>query len=103
MTISGKRYRLKSESRFTLFMVLMIILLVMSVNSFLGFYSAKSFTEQQYIEVEIMYGDTLWDIAKTYMADYDDTRKSVYMLAQLNDISPNELKEGQVLLVPVYK
>ena len=99
----GRQYRIKSKSRFIIFVALTIILSVMFTNTLLGLNDARSFTEQEYIVIEVMYGDTLWNIAQTYMQGYGDIRRAVHELRRINDIAAHELKAGQVLKVPVFQ
>ena len=101
MKISGKRYKIKSRSRFTLFIALAIVFMVMASNTFLGLNDVSSLTERQYTEITVKSGDTLWGIAGEYMTGSGDIRKSVYTLCRINGISADELKAGQTLRVPV--
>jgi len=101
MAISGKKYRIKSGSRFILFPAAVIVSIAMISNTFLGLNNASSLTQQEYIEVEVQCGDTLWGIAKEYMPEDKDIRRGVYTLRQINGIAPQELKKGQIILVPV--
>ena len=101
MVLSGKKYRIKSERRFTVFVTVVVALLVITVNTFLGLHNASGLTQREYIEIEVEYGDNLWNIANEYMAYNGDVRKSVHILCNINGISAHELKAGQVLLVPV--
>ena len=95
------RYRINSRIRFTLFVVLTIILLTISANFALGLDIADSSTMTEYMEVEVSSGDTLWSIADNYMTDYSDTRKAVYELCQINDIDASELYAGMTIMVPI--
>ena len=101
MTISGKTYKIKSQIRFTLFVALIIVLILMISNTILGLNNAVSLTQQEYIEITVQYGDTLWHIAKEFMPESTDIRKAVYTLSSINEIAAHELKAGQVLLIPV--
>ena len=101
MKISGKIYRIKSGGRFTLFVAFLLVVIVMASNSLLGLNNASSLTQKQYIEIEVEYGDTLWDIANRYMPDNNDVRRSVYTLCNINGIYAHELKAGQTLFIPV--
>jgi cell division protein YceG involved in septum cleavage len=101
MTISGKRYKVKHRSRFTLFIAFLIVFIVMVSNTFLGLNNASSFTQQEYIEITIQHGDTLWNIARKYMPENNDIRKAVHTLCNINEIYAHELKAGQILLIPV--
>ena len=101
MTISGKRYKVKSRFRFTLFIAFLIVCTVMVSNTLMGLNDASSMTKQEYKEITIQYGDTLWNIASQYMPESNDIRRAVYRLCQINEISAHELKAGQTLLIPV--
>ena len=101
MTISGKRYKVKSGSRFTLFIAFMIVFIVIFSNTALGLNSVSSLTQQEYIEITIQHGDTLWNIANQYMSENNDIRRAIHMLCKINEISAHELKAGQILLIPV--
>ena len=98
---SGKKYRIKSRSRFTMSVVIAIVCVVMMTNSLLGMNDASSMTEPTYLQIEVQYGDTLWQIARTHMSDYGDVRKAVHQLCRINGISAGELQAGQTLLVPI--
>ena len=99
----SKNYRIKSRFRFTVFVVLTIVLMTTAVNFELGLNTAASSTVQEYMDVEIKSGDTLWNIAETYMPDNMDTREAVYQICSLNDISADELYAGMTIQVPVYR
>ena len=103
MMISGKIYRVKSRSRFSLFIAFVIVVIVMISNTFLGLNDASSLTQQSYIEITVQHGDTLWNIANKYMPENKDIRRAVYTLCRINEISAHELKAGQILLIPVNK
>ena len=100
-SISGKRYRIRSGIRFSLFIAISIIVVVIISNAFLGLNDASSLTEYEYKEIEIYQGDTLWDIAGEYMDGYKDIRRAVYILKEINGIEACELRTGQTILVPV--
>jgi len=95
-----KRYRINSRTRFTLFVVITIILITAVMNFALEFDTVNSSTAQEYREIKISSGDTLWSIADNYMKDNSDIRKSVYELCRINDISADELRAGMTILVP---
>ena len=97
-----KRYRISNRFRRTVLAVLTIIFLTTAINFALGLNTAASLTIQDYMDVEIKSGDTLWNIAQTYMPDDMDTRKAVYQLCSLNDISADQLYAGMTIQVPIY-
>ena len=102
VNLMTKRYRISNRFRFTVFVVLTIILLTTAINFALGLNTAASLTVQDYMDVEIKSGDTLWNIAQAYMPDDMDTRKAVYQLCSLNDISADQLYAGMTIQVPIY-
>lgn len=53
-----------------------------------------------YKSVEIQPGDTLWDIAETYITeDYDSVSDYVEALKEMNSLSTDNIQAGQSLLV----
>ena len=96
-----KRYYVKSRSRFTIFIVLSLLILVGVFTTVFGFNNAEGSTKQKYVQVEVLPGDTLWQIADEYMPADMDPRESVYVICEHNHISASELQAGQVLKIPV--
>lgn len=99
--MNRKQIRVKSKARFTAFVALMIILTVVGFNTVFGMYTASGESEQEYITVEVMAGETLWEIASAHMPDDMDTRKAVYMIEKENDLDSAEIRPGQKIKVPV--
>ena len=100
-TNTRKRYRIKNRVRFASFIVISLLLVCTVFNTALGFNDALALSEQQYIEIQVESGDTLWTIADEYMPDDMDLRDAVYMICDANDMNANELYAGQTLNVPV--
>ncbi len=98
----NKTYRIANRFRFTLFVVLAIIIVTTAFNFALGFNTAVSLTKTEYTDVQILSGDTLWTVAETYMPGEMDTREAVYQLCKINDISAAELYAGMTIQVPIY-
>ncbi|MEG0923490.1 MAG: LysM peptidoglycan-binding domain-containing protein [Anaerovoracaceae bacterium] len=94
----NKKYIIKSKFRFTVFMVIVLL----CISGLLSTIFANSLTEQQYQQIEVTYGDTLWSIAESYMPTDQDIRKSIYEITKLNQVSADTLQSGQTLLIPVY-
>ena len=101
VNLMTRRYRVTNRFRFTVFVTIMIILITTLVNFALGLNTAESLTYVEYMDLEIMSGDTLWSIAETYMSDSDDIRVAVYELCKINDISADQLQAGMTIQVPV--
>lgn len=100
-TMTRKRYRIKSRTRFAAFIVISLLLLCTIANTVLGFNDALALSEQQYIQVQVEYGDSLWSIADKYMPDDMDPREAVYMIIDANDIDGSQVYAGQTLDIPV--
>jgi len=101
MTISGKTYRVKARGKFTLFIAFMIVLIAIISSTVFGATGADSLGQYEYIQITVQHGDTLWNIARTYMPGVNDIRRAVHILCKVNEISAHELKAGQILLIPV--
>jgi len=101
MTIAGRRYKIKSEIRFTVFVTIMILLISMIAISIFGLSSASGMTQQEYLEIMVLEGDTLWNLAHQYMPNHGDIRRAVHTLSTFNSIQAHELMAGQILRIPV--
>lgn len=94
-----KSYRIKSRVRFTIFCVLVFLLLVGTVSTvFAGAYAAS---EPQYLQIEVESGDTLWDLAREFGPADQDVRRVVWHICNVNQVSAETLQPGQILLIPV--
>lgn len=98
-----RHYRIKSRTRFIIFVTLSLILAVVLVNTLIGSYNASSETIKTYMDIQVQSGDTLWSIAETYMPADMDLRHAVYKLCLINDIENNYIYAGQIIQVPVYQ
>ena len=96
-----KRYRIKSRVRFFTFVLVMLLLTVTASNTILGLNNAEGQTKDQYTIVEVLYGDTIWDIAREHLSDDMDLRDAVHVIMSINNISAEELQPGQTLKIPV--
>lgn len=97
------RHRIANKYRFTFFLVAMILIVITLFGTMLGFNTAESIQDTQYLEVSIQSGDTLWDIAKMNSPENIDTRKVVYEIKKLNDLDNGFIYPGQVVRVPLYE
>ncbi len=100
-TKTRKRYRIKNRVRFASFIVISLLLVCTIFNTALGFNDALALSEQQYIEIQVESGDTLWTIADEFMPDDMDIREAVYVICETNDIDANHLYAGMTLDIPV--
>lgn len=96
-----KTYRIKSKFRFTCFVLVVLFAVTALFNVYFGTYEAAGLTAQDYVEIEVVDGDTLWNIADLYMPDDMDQRQAVHILQDMNNIS-NNIHAGQIIKIPQY-
>ena len=85
-----------------MFITILCILVIATVSAVLGLSNVKGMTEQQYVQIQVKPGDTLWCLAGEYMPN-TDIRKSINVISEINDTSVSELYAGQILKIPVEK
>ncbi len=96
-----KHYRIKSKGRFFAFVTICLLIVFASVTAVFGAPVAHASSADDYVEVTVENGDTLWNIARSYGPANADTRVVVYNIERVNGISADSLMPGQILLVPV--
>lgn len=95
-----KKYRISNKVRFTAFVAITLVALVFIVSGVFGFNMAAGASTQQYIQVEVQSGDTLWALAQEYGPTDMDVRNVIYEICRLNGITAAELQAGQYLTIP---
>ncbi len=98
-----KKYRIKSKFRFTLFLIILFLIVFTSVNGLLGYNNVNGSSMNEYYVIKISDGDTLWNIATEYGPDNQDIRDTVYEICELNEMQASDLEAGQKILIPVYE
>jgi len=58
-------------------------------------------SENNYIEVTVKQGDTLWHLAEEYNYGRMDTSSFIDQLKKINELNESNIKAGEVLLIPV--
>ena len=101
VSVMKKTSKVKSRVRFTAFVLIMLFAVTGLFNTMLGLNDALGLTKQEYIEVNINSGDTLWTIAEQYMPSDMDIRKAVHIIKNVNEID-SQLQPGQTILIPEY-
>lgn len=91
-----------NKFRFTLFVVLTIIILTFLTNILLGLNNAEGTTIIEYKDIVVEPGDTLWNIASTYYSNDMDLREYIYEICELNNVSASTLQEGMKIMIPIY-
>lgn len=101
VSVMKKTLKVKSRVRFTAFVLIMLFAVTGLFNTMLGLNDALGLTKQEYIEVNINSGDTLWTIAEQYMPSDMDIRQAVHIIKNVNEID-SQLQPGQTILIPEY-
>lgn len=101
MSIGGKVYRIKSRSRFILFVMLLLLVMTSMVNLAIGLGDVSSMTAETFEEVLIGSGDTLWQIASEYVGESQDVRELIHQICKINGISADSIYPGQMIRIPV--
>ncbi len=96
-----KKYRIKNRVRFICFVTVMMLVVSFGISGLFNIGKAQSIKEQEYVEITVCSGDTLWDLAKTYGNGDIDIRELVYNICQVNHIKAADLRAGQTILIPV--
>ena len=97
-----KNIRIISKVRFTIFLVVLILIGSSVIGLVSGSSVASSLSTNQYYFVEIESGDTLWTIAENYTPDDMDVRRVVFDICKVNDIQAEDVHDGMNIIVPVY-
>lgn len=101
--MKAKRYRIRSKTRFFMFLTITLALLaiiVVSIVSSTGAYSIESTYETEHYWVKE--GDTLWDIAKEFSPEGYDIRKMIYVIKEQNNMDTSMIYEGSKLEIPLF-
>ena len=101
-----KKYRIKSKFRFITSMIIMIGLLVGGISLITGMNKSFALTQPQFTEVEVCYGDTLWEKKGESLNSFENISNSLSMIKEIddickaNDIEASDLEPGMVIQVP---
>ena len=96
-----KHYKIVNKKRFIAFITLVILIVTFSAVGVFGLVQARASEKTEVIEVEVCYGDTIWDLAKQYGNAKKDIRELVYDICSINNIDAYNLQSGQIILIPV--
>ncbi len=97
----GKKYRIANKLRFTVFLAAALIVLAFLISTALGYNTVSGANTQEFVQVRVQSGDTLWALAKEYGPADMDIRLVVYEICKLNSIDAGSLQAGQYITIPV--
>lgn len=98
---SRNRNRATYRIRTTVLITVALILIVACINIGLGLNKATGSSSKDFKKVVVGSGDTLWSIAQEEKGKDVDIRKAIHAISEENNISANDLKEGDTLLIPM--
>lgn len=99
-----KRYKVINKQRFYLFITFLFIMIFAIVLLFTN--SKKVHSEifkEEYQEIKILQGDTLWSLALKNMPDKYDIRYLVYKLKEFNDLDTAYIYPGDTIKIPILE
>lgn len=97
-----KHYRITNPLRFFAFVMLITLLLTFACISLFRIDQASAASVDTYKQIEIQESGTLWNIAETYCSNDMDIRDYVEDICEVNDISADDVKPGDIVFVPIY-
>ena len=97
-----KRYYIASKFRFSVFIITMVLMIIMSISAMVHnvYAGGKGDVTNTYYAITVESGDTLWEIAQRYSNDNTDIRRFIYEISSINGLDTAEIVEGQQLLIP---
>lgn len=107
-TICIPKDRLHSTSRQSAWLPLAAILAILCIGVFSAILMpspafAQPDTTCVYESIRIHEGDTLWGIADQYRTEGMDIRSYVQEIRSLNQLSSDQIYEGEYLIIPIQK
>ncbi|HLS54059.1 MAG TPA: LysM peptidoglycan-binding domain-containing protein [Tissierellaceae bacterium] len=99
-----RKYRIVNKTRFTLFILSLIVLIYLVVLLTSTVVRAQEFKlAKKHLEYQIKKGDTIWNIALKYKPDKYDVRKMVYDIKEYNQLDNYYLYPGDTIKVPLHE
>ncbi len=96
-----KRLYIVNRVRFVIMTLLTLIIISTFISYISGMFMSEATTNQAPIIVEIVRGDTLWDIASKFNFYEEDIREVVYRIKITNNLESSSLQVGQSLVIPM--
>lgn len=94
-----RRAKLLRRRRITCLVVTVFIISVVTISCL----NKKPCEIADYATYTVCAGDTLWDIARTHKKSNIDTRKVIWQIEELNNLTDAMIYAGDILTIPVYK
>lgn len=108
--IYNNRIRRLRQLRRNIFIISFTVVLILTLS--IGGFAIGSKAQNKedivlykyYTNIEVQYGETLWDIADTYFCEYKYKNYEHYMseVMQINGLYNEDISAGSYLMVPYY-
>lgn len=98
----SKQIRIANKKRFTIFLSTVFVVITLILGGISKLNLAYSSDNEDYVEMAIIPGDTLWEIAKRNNPYNQDVRKVVHEIMKINDMKTANIKAGSVIKIPTY-
>lgn len=98
-------YERKRLAAILIFTFCLITVLAIAFGSFLSRAKAKESYNtyyKYYTNIEIQPGDTLWNLADSYMENYESKTIYINEVNELNSLKDGKIVSGQSLIMPYY-
>jgi cell division protein YceG involved in septum cleavage len=91
------------KSGWSYILVLVLTVAFIGTNVYLDFKN-KAYASDKFLQVEVLYGDTIWEIANQYRELHDlTTQEFIEQVEDLNNLDADHLEEGQSIFIPILK
>ena len=98
------RYKIISKTRFLLFIIMMIILLTVSILFLIDKKEVhSSYYYNEHKQLQVLEGDTLWEIAREHLSPGEDIREVIYDIKKLNKLDTGLIYPGDIIKIPSKK
>lgn len=97
-----KKYKIVNKKRFYLFITSVFV--IVSIVLFSLLFNNKAHSSEytvKYREIQVTEGDTLWDIALTYLPEKTDIRKMIYDIKEFNGMDDSCIYPGDIIKIPI--
>ena len=108
--IINNRIRRQRQLRKNIFMTLFTVIFILTISISCFTFGSKAQDKSEvilykyYKNIEIQYGETLWDIAQTYFCEdkYDNYEHYISEVLLINGLYNETVSAGSFLIIPYY-
>ena len=94
-------YKVVNKLRFSIFITVTSILILGVILGVISLINQEDYTYNEWQDLRVQKGDTLWKIAKHNNPFNENTQKVVYKIMKFNKINEGYIKPGDIIKIPV--